>query len=126
MTNLYWTPNDPPNVTDTFLDDLQSWVSENVAAAIAEAWETPSSWLETDGDRLVLTIAGPAKPAPDDPSGDNDIYTLKHDLIEDFKDLAEEWRNVPGAELIHAQIAIIQYALVRLNFELIKLDDSRP
>lgn len=63
------------------LAQLEDWVSENVVAALDDCFENNSGgWIDFEGDRFLLTIAGLEK--PEDDSGILDCYTLQVDLLQ--------------------------------------------
>lgn len=79
MSERYWTVDEIPKV-------LRDWISETVALAINSCWGDISARIEQDEEsgRLMFSIAGPAKPTEEDPSGNSDIYSFQFDFLDEL------------------------------------------
>lgn len=85
MKERYWCAGDMP---EEVIEALDWWVSDNVAYAIMHFWESdkPVCWIEEDRQDVVLTVAGPPKPAKQDDLVQGEIYTARFDVLQELKE----------------------------------------
>jgi hypothetical protein len=93
MSERYWEAGGTPDLDEVLYD----WVNENVLAAIRDFWEEqPVSWVGVKDGRMILTVCGPGKPTEDDPSGQNNIYVARFDLVKELTDYSDPYEGLSG------------------------------